>query len=40
MINDVALTTLGGRSSAPSVTLALYQVQGGRGHELNMKWQG
>ena len=36
MINDAALTTLGGGSHVSVVTLGSY-VWGGRGHELNMK---
>ena len=39
MSNEAALATLGGGSRASDVTLGLYQVRGGRGHELNMKWQ-
>ena len=39
MINDAALTTFGGGFHTFGVTLTSYQVQGGRGHELNMKWQ-
>ena len=40
MINDAALVTPGGVSHASCVILGSYQVQGGRGHELNMKGQG
>ena len=37
MSNDTAWTTLGGDSHVSAVTLGSNQVQGGRGHELNMK---
>ena len=40
MINNTALTTLGGGSHVSGVTLGSYQVWGGRGHELNMMGQG
>ena len=40
MINEVALMTLGGGSRATSVILELYQVWGGRRHELNVKRKG
>ena len=36
---EQALMTLGGGSRASGVTLGSYQMQGGRGHELNMKRQ-
>ena len=37
MINDAALTIPGKGSRPSNVTLGSYQVQGGRGHELNLK---
>ena len=40
MISDVALMTSGGGSCTSGVILGSYQVQGGRGHEINMKRQG
>ena len=40
MINDTALTNPEGGSCMPGLTLGSYQVQGGRGQELDMKWQG
>ena len=36
MTNDAALEVV----VTSGVTLGSYQVQGGRGHEFNMKWQG
>ena len=39
MINDVALMTLGGGYRISGMTLGSYQVQGGRGQELNVMWQ-
>ena len=39
MINDAALTTPGESFRPYGVTLGSYQVWGGRGHELSMKWQ-
>ena len=40
MINDAALLTLGEGSRASGVTLGSYQVQGERGHQLNIKRHG
>ena len=34
------MPTLGGGSRASGVILGSYQMREGRGHELNMKWQG
>ena len=39
MSNDAFLKTFGGGSCTSGVTFGSYQVRGGRGHELNMKWQ-
>ena len=39
MSNDATLTTLRGGSRSSGVTLGLYEVRGGSGHELDMKWQ-
>ena len=39
MRNDAMLMTRGGGSCASNATLGSDQVQGGKGHELNMKWQ-